>query len=254
MRFAQEALDRRVKRRAPVVVVAPAGLDPVPHLAAAHLAGAGRGTPFVVVDGAASREHDLRRWADPMDSPLALAHGGLLVLQDGAALPPTVQRLIGTALAERRAPWEQAEPLDLAIALTTVAPLVQVAGRSVSSDAPDTATVDPLLLARFGDGSDAEIVLPALRDRSEDLRALLTDRLAREGLRQKGTPVGIDDAAFALLSDYSFPGDHAELVLIARRLVAAAKGAVVRADDVEELGLTRLDIPRVNARASRDVS
>ena len=254
MRLAQEALDRRVSHRAPVVVVTPAGLDPVPHLASAHLAGAGRGAPFVVVDGASSREHDPRRWADPLESPLALAHGGLLILQDGAALPLSVQRLIGAALAERRAPWEQGEPLDVAIALTSVTSLATTLRAGVTASDVRAPTLDPLLFARFGDGADAEVVLPPLGERPEDLRAILTDRLAREGLRQKGAPLGIDDAAFGLLADYSFPGDHAELLLIARRLVAGAKGPVVRADDVEELGLPLHGSPRVNARTSRDVS
>jgi len=245
IRLAQEALDRRVGVRAPVVVVAPAGLDPVPHLAAAHVAGPCRGAPFVVVDAAASVEHDALRWRDPSASPLALAQGGLLVLRDGAALPGAVQSLIAAALSERRAPWEQAEPLDVAIALSSSVPLeVLVAAQRL----------DPTLRARFGEAGEAEIVLPALRDRPEDLRALLSDGLAREGLRQRGVPVGIEDAAFALLSDYPFPGDHAELVLLARRLVASASGDVVRTEDVARLGLASDDSPRVNVRASGSVS
>jgi hypothetical protein len=245
MRMAQAALDRRVSVRAPVVIVAPAGLDAIAHIAAAHVAGPGRGTPFVVVDAAASTEHDLGRWRDPSASPIALAQGGLLVLRDGAALPPSVQSLIGAALAERRAPWEQAEPLDLAIALTSVASLDELVGAQ---------RLDPQLRARFGEAREAEIALPPLRDRPEDLRALLSDGLAREGLRQRGTPVGIEDAAFALLSDHPFHGDHAELVLIARRLVACVSGDVVRLQDVLDLGLVPADGPRVNVRASQSVS
>jgi transcriptional regulator of acetoin/glycerol metabolism len=90
----------------------------------------------------------------------------------------------------------------------------------------------------------------------------LSDRLAREGLRKRGAPIGIDDAAFALLMAYPFPGDYAELVLIARRLVASISGDVVRDKDVRDLRLVSLDSPsgspsdspRVNVRASRSVS
>jgi hypothetical protein len=246
VRLAQAALERRIGARAPVLVVAPAGLDPVPHLAAAHVANALRpGTPFVVVDGTASPEHDLSRWRDPALSPLALAHGGLLVLVDGAALPSSVQTLVAQALAERRAPWEQGEPLDLAIALTSTRRFSELVTGSELTLA---------LASRLGDANETEIVLPPLGQRSEDLRALLGDRLAREGLRQRGVPVGIEDAAFARLADYAFPGDHAELVLIARRLVQAASGDVVRAADVEALGLRLPDGPKVNVRASREVS
>jgi hypothetical protein len=246
VRFAQAALERRMSVGAPIVVVGPAGLDPVPHLAAAHVAGARRpGTPFVVIDGTSSPEHDVARWRDAAVSPLALAQGGLLVLVDGAALPGAVQRLVAQALAERRAPWEQAEPFDVAIALTSTRPLAELSNRS---------RLDPALAVRLGDASEAEIVLPPLELRPEDLRALLGDRLAREGLRQRGAPVGIEDGAFARLADYRFPGDYAELVLVARRLVADVSGDVVRVADVEALGLSLPDAPRVNVRPNRSVS
>jgi hypothetical protein len=257
MRLARGALDRRVHMGAPVVVLAPFGLDPVPHLAEAHLSGPRRGTPFVVVDATASREHDLRRWNDRTASPLALAQGGLLVLADGAALPRDIQRLLGEALAARRAPWEQAEPLDLAIALTSVVPLADLGAGS---------WLDPALGSRFRDAGESEVRLPALKDRPEDLRALLSDRLAREGLRRRGAPVGIEDAAFALFMDYPFPGDYAELMLLARRLVTRTSGDVVRAQDIRDLGLVPsgapidvpIDVPtdllRVNVRANRGMS
>jgi hypothetical protein len=243
MRLAGEALERRASVRAPIVVVAPAGLDPVPYLAAAHVRGGHGGAPFVVVDAASSAERDPNVWRDRTRSPLALAHGGMLVLLDGAALPAWVQVLIGAALAERRAPWEEAEPLDVALGLTTLVPFAHLGSR-----------LDPILRSRFGDATEAEIVLPSLRDRPEDLRALLTDRLAREGLRQRGVPLGIEDAAFAVLAEYAFPGDHSELVLVARRLAASATGDVVRVEDVLELGLGKDDGPRVNVRGSRTVS
>jgi hypothetical protein len=249
MRLAREALHRRAHLGAPLVVVAPFGLDPVPHLAEAHISGPRRDTPFVVVDATASSERDIRYWRDPAASPLALAHGGLLVLADGAVLPAEIQRLVAEALAERRVPWEGAEPLDLAIALTSVVPLAGLGNGS---------RLDPALRARFGDDGEVEVVLPPLKDRPEDLRALLSDRLAREGLRDRGAPVGIDDAAFALLVDYRFPGDYAELVLVARRLVGGISGDVVRARDVLALELDLPDSARlnvsVNVRASRGVS
>src|SRR5690606_5196793 len=63
-RMAFEALERRVAQGAPVVLVARAGIDPVPYLARAHLSGPRRDGPLVIVDGTSSREHDLSRWTD----------------------------------------------------------------------------------------------------------------------------------------------------------------------------------------------
>jgi hypothetical protein len=245
VRMAQMALERRMKMGAPLVVVAPASVDPVPYLARAHLAGPRPGTPFVVVDCAASKEHEEARWRDPVASPLALAQGGLLVLVDGAALPLEVQRVVAQALAERRPPWASAEPLDVVVALTSVAPPAELIR---------TARIEPALLARFDDAYESAILLPRLQERAEDLRPILIDRLAREGLRQRGAPVGIDDAAFARLADYAFPGDYAELATLAQRLVAGTVGDVVHLADVDALGLVPAEGPRVNVRASHSVS
>ena len=223
-----EALERRTSAGAPIVVVAPSGADPVPYLARAHLAGARARAPIVIVDATSVREHDPARWVDPNVSPLALAHRGTLVLLDGAALPGDIQRLVARACSERRAPWERPEPLDVQLALTTIAP---------PEDLVSQGRLDPALALRLGDALEAPIVLPRLRDRPEDLRAILTDRLAREGLRVHGRPVGIDHAAYARLVDYEFTGEDAELTAIAQRLVSGCAGDVVRAADVDALGL-----------------
>jgi hypothetical protein len=227
-RMAYDALERRVERDAPVVLVARAGIDPVPFIARAHLAGPRKDRPLVIVDGTSSREHDVERWKDEHASPLALADRGLLVLVDGAALPRDVQVLVARALTERRPPWERATPLDVAVALTaTAAPDVLV----------DEARLSPELFARFEDATP--IRLPGLHERAEDLFSIVADRLAREGLRVHGRPLGIDSAAFALLVEHPFDGEDAELAAIVSRLVARSRGDVVRVADVEALGLTR---------------
>jgi DNA-binding NtrC family response regulator len=225
-RMALEALERRTAVGAAIAVLAPSGVDPVPFLARAHLAGARGDTPFVLVDATSAREHDMSRWIDPGASPLALADGGMLVLLDGAALPPEVQQLIARALSEKRAPWDRAQSLNVQLALTAVA-------------APDVliaqGRLDPALAVRLADARATPIELPRLRDRPEDLRAILTDRLAREGLRVLGRPVGIEHAAYARLVEHAFPGEDAELAAVVQQLVARCAGDVVRAADVDAL-------------------
>jgi hypothetical protein len=247
-RLALEAIERRTAAGAPVAVVATAGVDPVPYLARAHLAGPRAKAPLVMVDATSAREHDPARWMDPASSPLALADRGMLVLLDGAALPGEVQRLVARALAERRAPWERPGALDVQLALTGVAS---------PDELVETGRLDPALAARLAEASPSPVTLPRLRDRPEDLRAVLTDRLAREGLRVLGRPVGIDHGAYVLLARYGFPGDDAELSAVVQRLVelvaapasagsggagpAGGGGEVVRADDVRRLGLQEQD-------------
>ncbi len=225
-----EALERRTAVGAPIVVVAPSGADPVPYLARAHLAGIRATEPLVLVDATSAREHDPARWLDRSLSPLALADRGTLVLLDGAALPSDIQQLVARACGASRAPWDG--PLDVQLVLT----MPSLPGDLASSPhAP--AALDPALLSRLGDALASPVRLPRLRDRPEDLRAILTDRLAREGLRMRGRPVGIDHAGYARLVDYEFPGEDAELIAIAQRLVSRCEGDVVRAADVDALWL-----------------
>jgi hypothetical protein len=228
-RMAYDALERRVQNEAPVVVVARAGVDPVPYLARAHLSGPRKERPLVIVDGTSSREHDIERWREKDTSPLALADRGLLVLVDGAALPRDIQVLVARALSERRPPWERAMPLDVAAALTATA----------TPDAlVEAGLLAPELYARFEDGAARPIELASLSERSEDLFSIVADRLAREGLRVRGKPIGIDAAAFARLVEHPFEGEDHELAAIVTRLVAHARGDVVRASDMDAIGLT----------------
>jgi len=227
-RLAFEQIERRTRAGGSIAVVAPSGVDPVPYIARAHLAGARRDAPIVLVDCTSAREHDLDRWTNPGESPLALAHRGLLVLLDGAALPLQAQQLVARACAEKRAPWDRPDAIDVQLALTGVAP---------PDDLVAHGRLDPALAVRLGDARGSPIVLPRLRERAEDLRAILTDRLAREGLRLLGRPVGIEQAAYARLVEYSFPGEDAELAAIVQRLVARSTGDVVRAADVDALHL-----------------
>lgn len=227
-RMALETIERRTATGAPIAILAPSGVDPVPYLARAHLSGVRSEGPLVLVDATSAREHDLARWRQADASPLALADRGLLVLLDGGALPPDVQQLVAQALAEKRAPWERPQALDVQLALTGVASPANLVA---------DGRLDPFLAARLGDARDAPVELPHLRDRPEDLRAILTDRLAREGLRALGRPVGIDQGAYARLVEYAFPGEDAELASIVQRLVARCSGECVRAADVDALEL-----------------
>jgi len=211
-RVAFEAVERRCKQDRPVVIVAPLGADVVSYLARGHLAGPRRAHPFVVVDGTSSRQHDVNRWIDPGTSPLALALRGALVLHDGSRLPPDVQRILADALSQRHPPWSSTDAFDV---------LLHVTARS--SPAKDLL---PSLAALLEEPIDDLVTWPHLRERGEDLRSLVLAGLGREGMRLHGVPLGIDDAGFAALADYPYPGEDDELRSILHRLalLAAASG------------------------------
>lgn len=237
-RMALEALERRTRVGAPIAVVAAGGVDPIPYLARAHLAGMRAKGPFVLVDATSAREHDLARWVDPQRSPLALADCGILVLLDVGALPLEVQRLVARACAEARTPWERPDRLDVQLAITSL---------SEPSDLAAAGRLDSALEVRLGEAASTPVVLPRLQERPDDFRAVLTDRLAREGLRARGRPVGIEPAAYVRLAEYPFPGDDAELAVAVRRLVAECKTDTVRVADLEAL-----DVPRFGSSRRKD--
>jgi hypothetical protein len=239
-RVAYDAIERRVSRRAPVVVRSALGSDVVAYIARAHLAGASRARPFVVIDGTAQAYHDPARWADPVESPLALARGGLLVVEAVFSLPARVLTLLGEALSQRRAPWSEGdatETLDVAFAVSTHERAERGADDGGGHGAGDGAADAGALTAYLEDALAHTVTWPRLRERGEDLRSLVLAGLAREGMHVRGAPLGIEDAAYAALADYPFPGEDAELRSVTQRLAQVARGDVVRVADVATLGL-----------------
>jgi DNA-binding NtrC family response regulator len=234
--MAVENLEGRLESGSPVVIRAPAGLDVAPFLARAHLSGARRKVPLVLVDGTDPHEHGLARWCDAAESPLVLADGGILALIDASAFPPEIQALVGRACQEGLTPWDSQRLLRVQLVATTV---------GGPDDAP-ALRFDDGLAAALGDACSSPILLPRLQERADDFRALLLDLLAREGLRSTGRPVGIEPAAYAKLAEYEFPGDSAELVVVVRRLVERCRGDAVRTADVDSLGLPGIE-PRPSA-------
>jgi DNA-binding NtrC family response regulator len=218
-------------------VHAPGGIDAVPFIARAHLESPRGQEAFVVVEATSTAERDLARWTDAKTSPLALADRGLLVLVDVGALPVDVQRVVARALAEGRAPWGERVAFTLAVTSRIARPDLAGSGR-----------LDEALARVFEE--DGNVSLPRLRDRPEDLRAIVGERLAREGLRVCGAPVGIEDAAYRRLLDYPFDGEDAELQSIVQQLVAACVTSgdeVVRARHVDAL------LSRTGSRGGPDV-
>ena len=224
-RLAVDAMERHVERRAPFVVLVPNGADMISYLARVHLGTPRASAPFVVVDAAALANHELTLWADPVASPLALGQRGTVVIEAAPRLPPPVQALIATAFVERHGPWHEKspgdEPLDVLVVLTM----------------PELAPLEPSFALLMEGALGDAVVWPHLHERGEDLRSLVLAGLAREGLCLRGAPLGIDDAAYELLADHAFDGEDAELRSILKQLALLAKGDVVRAADVRELGL-----------------
>jgi hypothetical protein len=192
----------------PLVLLAPPGCVVLPWLAYGHV-GAERAGTLVVVNGLEASAPDALRASGPR-SLRDLARGGTIAVLEPQAL----------------APEHQGSVAELALgdaALVLVVP----------------ATVDALVAAGRLDERVADrvggsaVLLPPLAARSEDLRALVLDELARLGLTLRGAPLGIEDEALAKLLAHPFPDNDAELAALLLRAAQRANGLTVRARDLE---------------------
>jgi transcriptional regulator with AAA-type ATPase domain len=238
-RLALEELGRLSKAGAPVGLLTPPGVDPVPYAAYAHGAGPRREGPFVVVDAAGPDEQQPLTWRDPKTSPLCLADGGTLFISSVAALDPMTQAFLAESIVQRRSPADHAAPLDLALVVsvpTTVDSLV--ASGQLHSDLADAL-------------GDRAVPLPPLSARADDLRALFLDRLARIGMRLKGRAFGADPRALARLVEHGWPGNEVELDDVLTRAVAIADGELLTVAHLDQIGFVAAPLPmRRSARAS----
>lgn len=218
----------------PVTLLSPPGVDPIPWGAVAHLASSRASRPLVVIHGTDAAEHGLDRWRDAAASPLTIAEGGTLFIVDVAALPTTAQDFLAASLAERIAPSGRAAPLDvwLCVSVPATVDALVVAGRLSS-----------VLADWLGDRA---LSIPSLAARSEDMRAIVLDHLARIGGRLRGTPLGIDDRALARMMDHPWPGNDVELASVLLRAALHAEGPRIMVDDLGAIGF---DIDRVDATA-----
>ena len=84
--------------------------------------------------------------------------------------------------------------------------------------------------------AEGKVALPALAERSEDLRALILDGLARHSLRLGREPLGVDTLALRLLVEHTWPANEVELEAVLARAALAAEGAAVSVADLEASG------------------
>jgi hypothetical protein len=231
-RVAIERLERLGRMNASASLVAPPGVDAVGWAAVLHLASPRRGGALVVADGTNAAEQDPQRWDDVATSPLALSDGGTLLIAEAQALPLIVQDKLAQALSRSTGAAARSSILPAGVVVSAPAPLAKLV---------EQGRVSKALARSVG---DAEVRLPTLAERGEDLRALCFAELLRAGDADRKEPLGIDPKALALLIDHSWPGNEAELRSVLVRAAAAASGPVITPADLAAIGFT----PELEAR------
>jgi DNA-binding NtrC family response regulator len=116
--------------------------------------------------------------------------------------------------------------------------------------AVERGTLSPNLARWF---SQAEVRLPTLAERSEDLRALSLDLLAKKSIELALPPAGLDPSALRLLLEHAWPENELELSVVLGRALSVANGPAVTASDLERSGFVAVE-PVLETNEPRPVS
>jgi two-component system nitrogen regulation response regulator GlnG len=186
---------------------------------------------FEDVPVAAPRDREQEKEADSICErarrALRAAAGGTLLVKDVSDLSAASQKTLRRAIREReRAAAGDREPaaeLDVQVVATADLDLER---------AVDAAIVSRELYELF---RPRRIEVPPLRERLDDLPALLERWLKHYAAEIGRAMPTVSRRALARLAAYPWPGNVAELKSIARRLVVRVGRARIEAGDVDEI-------------------
>jgi hypothetical protein len=224
-RMTLDELERLGRIDAPLSLITPAGVDAQGFAAHAHLAGPRADGPFVTIDATDREARDIEAWREPSRSPLVAGEGGSLLILGACALPREVQEHLAAFLVSRMhsEPASGVPHVGLMLGLPSAAEVLVASGRLHEA------------LGRAV--SRRELALPKLAERAEDLRALVLEGLSRFGVAGSGSPLGIEPAALAALTEHEFPGNELELFGLLARTAASLSGTRVTLPDLLRCGL-----------------
>ncbi len=155
-----------------------------------------------------------------------LAHQGTLFLDEIGALPPALQATLVRVLEDgtvARTGGHDSRPVDVRV--------IAASSRSLE----DAVARGEFRADLFQKLNAVRIHLPPLRERPEDIPALLT-HFAGQAAHRLGHPVSVTPGALAALSHHSWPGNVRELRHAVDRAAALAGDGPL---DVKDFGVSR---------------
>jgi NtrC-family two-component system response regulator AlgB len=196
-----------------------------------------RNGPFVTIACTTLAEHLLESelfghvrgaftgaWKD-RPGRLEAARGGSLFLDEVGELPPELQVKLLRFLEERRF-----ERVGGGETLEVDARIIAATNRDLESEVRAGRFREDLFFRL----NVVALRLPALRDRLEDLTALVNTILARLCARHGRGLLTLDDATRAALAAYRWPGNVRELVNALERAVVLASGTTIGTEDLPD--------------------
>jgi DNA-binding NtrC family response regulator len=218
-----EQVEQLAGRRGALLVTGEPGTGREGIARAIHAQSTRRARPFVTVDCArgSEREREQRLLAGGVTPGPALrdAHGGSLYLDAVDALPMPLQVRLAAALRDADAP-DASVRLDLRAIAATSADLEELVRRGAF-----WKDLYELLRA-------AQLRVPALRERREDIPLLADHFLARAATARGRAHYAITGDALDLLLGYRWPGNTRELAAVLERAADLAAHDVISAREL----------------------
>ncbi len=211
----------------PQVLLCPVGVDPKPWAAVAHLANRAGAGPLIIIDGGHARSDTTIDWDNAVTSPFAIAWGGTLFIQDAHLLHESAQAGL-TAWLTKATPLPVATPDEKHVPPCRV--VLSFGYRDRNLIPGDVLPALMTLLPRV------PAVLPQLKERPEDLRALTLDFLSRSPASPDGVALGIERQALQLILDHDWPGNEDELRDALHRAATVCQSPQLRAADLRACG------------------
>lgn len=150
------------------------------------------------------------------------AEGGTLFLDEVGELPPEMQVKLLRALQN-----SEIEPVGLGRALKVNVRIIAATNRNLQQAVLDGAFREDLYYRL----NSFPITLPPLRERMEDLPALIQHML--EKMAQDNTACTLDEAAHSMLLSHSWPGNVRELENTLARAALLADNHIIEAEHVQ---------------------
>ncbi len=166
------------------------------------------------------------------------AHGGTIFLDEVAELPPTLQAKLLRVLQEM-----EVRPVGSTKAYTVSVRVIAATNKNLE-DAVKDGTLRQDLFYRL---NVVRVQMPPLRERKEDLPALISHFLRRFNQRFRREVTGIAPEALAALSAYDFPGNVRELENLVERAYAMGARDHISLTDLPSLTLSARPSP-ISAR------
>jgi DNA-binding NtrC family response regulator len=173
----------------------------------------------------------------------ALADGGSIFLDEIGTMSPALQAKLLRVVQER-----EFEPLGAERSQSVDVRVIAATNRDLRKLVAEGAFLEDLYYRL----TVIPIDIPPLRERREDIPALVEHFMRKHEQRTGKRVEGIEDEALRLLRDYDWPGNVRELENALERAVVLSAGPVIRASEITMQGALASPTPDLPSRRLHD--